>query len=275
MLRSDSGKWVVRAEGAAAVVAGGLAGIKPADGAAGGDEGAGKKPVTMKKVNRALANLLKSDLPKAITDQVKPLLEELKQSLAAGAGAVGAAGGSGDGGAAAAAASGHAAGVADPVLKAELISTQRQLQELTNQIKTETDSRKAAEVKNAQLELHGAVDKELSKYVFKKAEGQEAAKRLILADVQRDETGQLVAGGLLLPDFVKNQLTTTHDYFLAPAQVSSGTGAAAAGAGSGVRAGAVVGQAQFESIKQGMTEAETMDASKAILAALSAHQAGG
>jgi len=219
------------------------------DGAKGG---VSKKRVN-KIVNNAIANLVKgSQLSDAVKSVMAPLLKDLKP------------------------------GATDkttttptepqptdvkglsPEANAIIHELQRQNKELKSQVTGLADDSKAKEARAQKAETDSAIETALNDYTFTSPGARETAKRLIAMEVTRTEDGKLLGGGdLPLTDFVKEALTTKHDYFLASAEVGG------AGASKGItRNSAGVG---LETIKRDMTEADrqavTAEIGRAIQAA--------
>lgn len=189
-----------------------------------------KKPLTKKgmnkAINNAIANLTKAELPKAIEAQLKPITDQLAEVLKAtkgGGGDEGNKGGDegnkgGNGG------NGGNTGKLPPEVQAVLNDLQRSNKSLADELQRIKDEKVASDKKAEEAERNSAIRAELGKYNFASDSAAESAFRLINLEVARDEDGKLIAGNLPLDAFVKEALTTKHDYFLASKEVG-GAGA--------------------------------------------------
>jgi len=215
---------------------------KPGDGKKGG-KGMSKKRVNQ-AINNAFKNLVEVQLPKIIKDKIEPMVKPPKEEVVTPPPPI--------------------PGVS-PEVSAQLHALRQQNEVLQGQLRGITEENKTEKARAEKAEREGAIDAALNGYTFTSPAAREAARKLISIEVKRTEDGKLIAGeNLPLEDFVKDSLTKTHDYFLAPAD------AAGAGAGKGiVRKQTGVG---IETIRKDMSEAERQAVAGEIGRAIAASQ---
>ncbi len=131
---------------------------------------------------------------------------------------------------------------------------------LTESLAGETKRREEAEKAAKDTKLDSGLREALDQFTFVNPEAKNDAFSLLRSQVEFGEDGSLVAGGLPMADFVKSFVPEKKGHLLATKQVG-GAGASAGSPGSGKGF-------QMESIKNGMTPADTQAAAGAILAAL-------
>lgn len=136
-------------------------------------------------------------------------------------------------------------------------------QKVTNdQLATEKKLREEAQAKSFETDKQSKVRTALGGYDFVTPEAAEDAFQLIHGQVQVDEaTGNLIAGGLPLSDYVTDAIMTKRAHLLKPV----GKGGSGASGGSTKQ-----GQGGFDidKIHSGMTDAERAQAAGAIARAL-------
>lgn len=154
-----------------------------------------------------------------------------------------------------------------PAVRARLLAGDTKIGDLEKTMRQLKEDKEASDKRAEKADREAKINDALGKYHFINDEAKHAARRLIEMEVARDDkTGELIAGGLPLGDFVNEALTKKHDYFLAKEDVGG------SGAGKGITRAPQTGT-QIEDIKPNMTQDERLAVTRAIAAAAGAANA--
>lgn len=227
---------------------------------AGGGEGGGTGALTMDQVNVAINGAvakIKTEMTGTFTTMLKPFeglgaqLTTLTENLAAiQTTSTEGKGKKKDG----------AEDELPPAVALQIKNLNEGQKKLTDALAKEQEKSATAEKKAKDTTLDSELRTALDQFNFVNPEAKQDAFTLLRGQVEFGEDGSLVAGGLPMPDFVKDFIPAKKGHLLATEQ-RGGAGAKPGSAGA-------KGSFQFEKIGLGMTADDTKQAATAILAAL-------
>lgn len=135
-----------------------------------------------------------------------------------------------------------------PEVNALILDMKRNQDDTNKKLAAAEAKSKENEDKAERVGRESVLKTELSKYTFIKPEvGADDAFKLLFPSIERNDKGELVAGGLPVDAFVKDRMTTHLDYMLGPAPGTTGTGATKGASRGGS------GTVNMEDIKPGST----------------------